>query len=155
MRVRTKSNNNLGLTKIKARNKKLEKCLIVCLLPIEEDERFYRRYEIEHARVGGRFDVIKNYLLQLVNNSPFSVIIRDAKELPPWQVHVIEKYSFEKFDWRSKYGVPITSDGKEYVLHFEVPDYLPDECDYEYIPVLEKKAYKLPATLEIKKKNGM
>jgi len=44
---------------------KLERSLIVCLLPIEEDSRFFRRYEVETDRVSDRFAVIKNYLLQM------------------------------------------------------------------------------------------
>jgi len=126
---------------------KLERSLIVCLLPIEEDSRFFRRYEVETDRVSDRFDVIKNYLLQMINIGKHTIYIRETKPIPSGQVHIIEKYTFDKFEWHCSYKLPVTISGRHYSLQFEIPNSLPDEKQYETIPVIEKRAYRLPLKL--------
>lgn len=147
MRVRSKLPFKGQKGKAATGRSKLERSLIVCLLPIEEDSRFFRRYEVETERVSDRFDVIKNYLLQLVNNSKHTIYIRESKPLPAGQVHILEKYTFDKFEWHCKYKLPVTISGKAYSLQFEIPNYLPEEKQYETIPVIEKRAYRLPIKL--------
>ena len=125
----------------------------IYLLPIEEDERFFRRHEQDpdKDRVGMHFDVVRNFLLCLINTGKESVRIRDTKDLLPGQTHIIEKYPFRKFEWLSRYKIPVRIGRKQYLLHFEVPDYLPEENDYEPIPGQGRKAYRLNARLEILK----
>lgn len=151
MRVRVKRKEITRLAKNRrTRKSRAHSLLGIYLLPIEEDDRFYRRHEHEadEDRVGLHFDVVRNFLLCLVNIGERTVQIRDTKDLFPGQTHIIEKYPFQKFEWLSRYKIPVRIGRKQYFLHFEVPDYLPEELDYELIPGQERKAYRLDARLE-------
>jgi hypothetical protein len=122
----------------------MEKSLVVCLLPVEEDTRFVRRFETDEDRVGERFDVIRHYLLILVNDGRRELLIRGRHPLAPGGHYVIEKYDFSKFDWFTSFRIPFRRGRRRFQMVFEVPDHIPDEAAYQIIPGLGKKAYRLP-----------
>lgn len=147
MRVRSKS-PPAERTRRRRRASRLKKSLTVCLLPLEEDARFQSRHEVSGEPVGQRFDVIKNYLLLLINSGRRALMIQGEKRLDPGEFHVIEKYTFDKFDWFTRYRLPFIVGRRGRVLVFDIPDHIPGEEDYRTAPVIGKKAYFIAFDLE-------
>jgi len=146
MRIRSK-NPPPAIPRRRGCRRRLGKSLRVGLLPLEEDSRFQRLHEPEGDRVGQSFDVIKNYLLILVNTGRRELRIQGSRSLPPGNFLVLEKFTFEKFDWFTRYRLSVETGRRRCVLIFDIPDHIPGESDYLTMPVIDKKAYRIPHRL--------